>query len=119
MVTSAQLRQTILDILVEQYEENQHEKSLHFSELHRRVNERTSKKAISYRDFTRALDDMVDEKKLHKIQPAERKTSRLPKVYYSLTEEATKEYRLGILGINPEKRTSAKAISVIILLFCV
>lgn len=103
LVTSAQLRQTILDILVKQYEENPREKSLHFSELHRRVNERTGKKAISYRDFSRALDEMVDEKKLRKTQSAEHKMSRLPKVYYSLTEEATKEYRLGILGINPKK----------------
>jgi RNase H-fold protein (predicted Holliday junction resolvase) len=67
------------------------------------MNKRTDKKAISYRDFSTVLEDMVTEKKMRKVQSTEDNNKRLPMVLYSLTEDAIKEHRLGILGIDPEK----------------
>ncbi len=105
MIYREEIRKNIQDILIElkHKEQEEYKQYLHFSELYRKLNKRTNKKAISYRDFSRVLEDMVNEKKIHKVQSTEDNNKRLPKVLYSLTDDAIKEHRLGILGIDPEK----------------
>ena len=105
MVTRDEIRKNIRDILIEikHKEQEEYKQYLHFSELYRKLNKRTNKKAISYRDFSRVLEDMVNEKRILKVQSTEDNNKRLPMVLYSLTEDAIKEHRLGILGIDPEK----------------
>jgi hypothetical protein len=105
LVTRDEIHKNIQDILIEhkQKEQEGYKQYLHFSELYRRLNKRTDKKAISYRDFNKVLEDMVTEKKIRKVQSIEDNNKRLPKVLYSLTEDAIKEHRFGILGIDPEK----------------
>jgi hypothetical protein len=105
LVTREEIRQNIQDILIEHKQKDQehYKQYLHFSELYRRLKKRTNKKTISYRDFSRVLEDMVNEKRIRKVQSTEDNNKRLPKVLYSLTEDAMKEHRLGILGIDPEK----------------
>jgi hypothetical protein len=105
LVTRDEIRKNIQDILIEikHKEQEEYKQYLHFSELYRKLNKRTNKKAISYRDFSRVLEDMVNEKRILKVQSTEDNNKRLPMVLYSLTEDAIKEHRLDILGIDPEK----------------
>jgi hypothetical protein len=64
----------------------------------------TSNNKISYRDFGLVLQTMVDENKLSK----EDSSKRGSKVYYSLTENAKKEYQYNVLGIDKKKKKLRK-----------
>jgi hypothetical protein len=52
--------------------------------------------ALSYRDFQRHTDKMVQEKRLQKEDSAKKGA----KVFFSLTESAIKGYQLEVLGVN-------------------
>ena len=52
--------------------------------------------ALSYRDFGTHVNEMLQEKTLHKNDSGKRGT----KVFYSLTESAIKGYQLEVLGVN-------------------
>src|ERR671930_576307 len=70
---------------------------LYNTELYRKIKEITGKN-ISYRDYNAALDDMVREDILQKTD------KRGSKVFYSLTENAVREYQHNLLGIDEETK---------------
>jgi DNA-binding PadR family transcriptional regulator len=93
-VSHSNLRNIIQNILLESKENGQ--MSLYNTELYRNVKKKTGKN-ISHRDYNAALDDMVHEGILQKTD------KRGSKVFYSLTENAVREYQHNLLGIDKKK----------------
>jgi hypothetical protein len=93
----------IRDGLLEQ--ESKEEQRLSYNALYDKVNRKikgSRGEGISPRDFSSELKLLVKEKKIQRTEDEDSKRKIKP-VYLSLTQNAKREHRLGILGIDPEK----------------
>jgi hypothetical protein len=93
MVSHSDLCNIILDTFLESKQNGN--MSLYNTELYRKVREKTGKN-ISHRDHNRALQDMVDKGRLQKTD------KQGSKVFYSLTENAVRDYQHNLLGIDKD-----------------
>ncbi|HEY7573410.1 MAG TPA: hypothetical protein VH796_18780 [Nitrososphaeraceae archaeon] len=83
------------------------EQKLNYNTLYDKVNDKIKEsriegKGISPRDFSSELKLLVEEGKIQRTEDEDSKRKIKP-VYFSLTQNAKAEHRLGILGINPEQ----------------
>jgi hypothetical protein len=81
------------------------EQRLNYNTLYDKVNDKIKEsrgEGISPRDFSSELKLLVEEGKIQRTEDEDSKRKIKP-VYFSLTQNAKIEHRLGILGINLEQ----------------
>jgi hypothetical protein len=110
-------RKDIFDAIRSVLLEHGTEQKLNYSALYHKVSDRlkeTKQKGISRRDFDSEIKLAVQEKKLIRTENKDSK-SKVKPVYFSLTENALKQYHQDFLGINEVKDRRRKLFQLLLI----